>query len=160
MSSLDVNAKILTSTSSDNLEMQIFENGESKSVSFNISETNDPRNAALVLCEQQKIDPNAHVSTTLVEALAEIAMARCKEGMIVVQKESSKQSDERTVLLEKKLREATDIVKRLSNALRDMRKAKAVNDRIVHHYKKEKRKENVSLLSSPMPSPSYVKNLP
>eukprot|EP00943_MAST-04B_sp_MAST-4B-sp1_P003176 g3176.t1 len=158
MSSLDVNAKILTSTSSDNLEMQIFENGESKSVSFNISETNDPRNAALVLCEQQKIDPNAHVSTTLVEALAgKIAMARCKEGMIVVQKESSKQSDERTVLLEKKLREATDIVKRLSNALRDMRKAKAVNDRIAHHYKKEKRKENISLLSSPIPSPSYVK---
>lgn len=159
MSSLDVNTKILTSTS-NNLEMQIFENGESKSVSFNISETNNPRNAALALCEQQDIDPNAHVSTTLVEALAgKIAVARCKEGMIVVQKESSKQSDERTVLLEKKLKEATDIVKRLSNALKEMRKAQAVNDRISHHFKKEeeKRKENTSLLSSPITSPSYVK---
>ena len=64
-------------------------------------------------------------------------------------------------LLETKLREATDIVKRLSNALKEMTKGQAVNDRMKQHNQvTPSKKTNVEskIQSSPsLFSPSYVK---
>ena len=150
------------SKSNASLNMQIFENGISKSVSFNINGTNDPMNAALALCQQQNINPNAHVSSTVVESLAgKIALSRCKEGMIIVKEEHNKKNEDRIELLETKLREATDIVKRLSNALKEMTKGQAVNDRMKQHNQvTPSKKTNVEskIQSSPsLFSPSYVK---
>ena len=123
ISSLEPEKQILPSSNA-RLEMQVFENGTSKSVSFDINGTNDPTNAALSLCQQQNIKPDAHVSTTVLDALAgKIALARCRDGLIVVRQENEKKHAERIAILEKRLKEATNIVKRLSSALKEKTKA-------------------------------------
>ena len=73
----------------------------------------------------------------------------------------TKKNEDRIELLETKLREATDIVKRLSNALKEMTKGQAVNDRMKQHNQvTPSKKTNVEskIQSSPsLFSPSYVK---
>ena len=143
ISSLEPEKQILPS-SNTRLEMQVFENGTSKSVSFDINGTNDPTNAALSLCQQQNIKPDAHVSTTVLDALAgKIALARCRDGLIVVRQENEKKHAERIAVLEKRLKEATSIVKRLSNALKEKTKAAETgrNEVIAKAKKAEKGKQ-------------------
>ena len=89
-----------------------------QSMSFNAAKGEDPVKVAKRLCEVKNIDPNANVSTTIVEVLAG-QIAKLSLESAVVGKEGNDSA--LVARLQTELSEATNMIKRLSVALKTLK---------------------------------------